>query len=228
MVRFSIFIILSLACFSCSTPHISMRSLEQCSFPKLSINDTLNLGYFDNLLDNTNNKRAARWAKRNHFHLFGIQLINNTDKCIHGSELEFYSEYRKLEVVSNKWAANKLRQRINSTPFIGFFTSLIEMVIYSKIDQESNNDINSPNDSTTIDHTLSNEIVTISEDIRKTANNNLMDEMIKYDIIRQKLYSDKVNYAIIVIKSDKTPQKIRVRITAPKEFKIGKNKLAPK
>jgi len=202
--------------------------LEQCAFPIISVNDTLNLGYFDKVLEKTENKRAAKWAKRNHFHLFGIQLINNTDKYIHGSELEFYSRGKKLEIISNKWAANKLRQRINSTPFIGFFTSLIEAIIYSKIDQERDNGISSQNHNAAIDHTISNEIVTISEDIRKTANNNLMDEMIKYDIVRQKLYSDKVNYGIIVIKSDKAPQKIKVRITDPKEFKIGENKLAPK
>lgn len=205
-----------------------MQSLEQCAFPIISVNDTLNLGYFDKVLEKTENKRAAKWAKHNHFHLYGIQLMNNTDKRIHGSELEFYSEGKKLEVISNKWAANKLRQRINSTPFIGFFTSLIEVVIYSKIDPERDNGTDPLNHSIAIDHTISNEIVTISEDIRKTANNNLMDEMIKYDIVRQKLYSDKANYGIIVIKSDKAPQKIRVRITDPKEFKIGKNKLAPK
>lgn len=227
MFKFSIFIIITIVYSSCSTPHISMQSLEQCAFPIVSINDTLNLGYFDKVLEKTENKRAAKWAKRNHFHLYGIQLMNNTEKSIHGSELEFYSQNKKLELISNKWAAKKLRQRINSTPFIGFFTSIIETIIYSKIDEQRNNGIDPLNHSAAIDHTISNEIINISEDIRKTANNNLMDEMIKYDIIRQKLYSNKINYGIIVLKADKAPQKIRVRIVDEKEFKIGYNKLAP-
>ena len=228
MFRISIFIIITIIYTSCSTPHLSMQSLEQCAFPIMSVNDTLNLGYFDKILEKTENKRASKWAKHNHFHLYGIQLMNNTDKSIHGSELEFYSENKKLELISNKWAAKSLRQRINPTPFIGFFTSVIEAIIYSKIDPERNNGIDPQNHSAAIDHTISNEIVSASEDVRKTANNNLMNEMIKYDIIRQRLYSNKANYGIIVIKSDRAPKKIQVRVVDEKEIKIGENKLAPK
>ncbi len=205
-----------------------MQALEQCAFPIISINDTLNLGYFDKILEKTENKRASKWAKHNHFHLYGIQLINNTDKVINGSELEFYNGNKKLELISNRWAAKKLRQKINPIPFIGFFTSIIEAIIYSKIDPERDNGMYPLNQSASIDHTISGEIVSISEDIRKTANNNFMNEMIKYDIIQQRLYSNKPNYGIIVIKSDKPPKKIQVRIIDIKEFKIGENKLAPK
>ncbi len=51
------------------------------------------------------------WANKNDVQLLYISVMNNSEEPVHGSQLGFYSEGNKLEIVNNKLAAEKLKTR---------------------------------------------------------------------------------------------------------------------
>ena len=57
------------------------------------------------------NNFKRSWANKNDVQLLYISLLNNAEEPIHGSQLGFYSDGNKLEMISNKLTADKLGTR---------------------------------------------------------------------------------------------------------------------
>ncbi len=86
----------------------------------------------DLIRDPDNNLRKA-WANRKNVHVLNIEIINTSDKPIHGSQLSFYTKEKKLEIVDHKLAATKLKTK--SFPTIIYFLPviLVGVLIYAAL-----------------------------------------------------------------------------------------------
>lgn len=205
--------------YGCATKHHSMQALPRCSYPNISPSDTITLSYFDNVLEKSQNRRAASWAKRKGYHFLGVKLLNNTDEIIRGFQLKFYQGDSKINTVSNKWAARKVRQRLNSTPFICFFTGLFEALIFRSINSDEDNYEDTLwADDDKLAAPISATIYEADKETRKRANKDLIRELESYEIFRKTLYPGKPAYGIVVVKSKQLPQNLRIKVLKMDEF----------
>lgn len=59
----------------------------------------------------SNNHIKKGWANRNHVQVLQIELINNSEKPIHGSQLRFFNQGKQLELVDPVLASKKLKTK---------------------------------------------------------------------------------------------------------------------
>lgn len=71
----------------------------------------ITFSYSADQITNRENKIKTGWAKRNNVQVLEVNIVNNTEKSIHGTQFSFISNGEVLEMVNNKVAAEKLKNR---------------------------------------------------------------------------------------------------------------------
>lgn len=104
----SILLALTLFTWSCKGPKTVM---EVAPTKPQVVTNALTYSYSADQIRYGKNNFQRGWANKNHVQLLYISILNNTEEPIHGSQLRFYADGNKLEIVNNKLAAEKLKTR---------------------------------------------------------------------------------------------------------------------
>lgn len=93
----------------------------------------INFSVFVDLVREPDNKLKKGWANRKDVQVFSIEIINISDKPIHGSQFGFYSDGKRLELIDNKLAAEKLRTKKFPAAVYIIPVVLVGVIIYAII-----------------------------------------------------------------------------------------------
>lgn len=102
----------------------------------------ITFSYSADQLNNPDNHIKKGWANRNDIQVLQINLINNLDKPIHGSQLRFFSNDQQLEIADNKLASKKLRTKKFPAVVYVIPIVLVGVVIYAALASIVEDDIN--------------------------------------------------------------------------------------
>jgi hypothetical protein len=75
------------------------------------VREDITFSYSDDQISNGVNHLKTGWAKRNDVQVLNINIINNSDEPIHGTQFCFIAEGDTLEIVNNKIASKKLKTK---------------------------------------------------------------------------------------------------------------------
>lgn len=177
-----------------------MTGIKSWSYPQNQMDKQFDFRYVDHVLEKTNNKRGARWAKRKNIHVISICLINNGKSPIHGSQLAFYEGDQKVELMHNLWLARKVRQRTSPLMILALPAFLIEDALFHRHDDEYEENCNSMFAPDQDDTYITNEIVDQEFQKQNKANFSLAKELMNFQLANQILYPGKSVYGVIGIK----------------------------
>ncbi|WP_299582283.1 hypothetical protein [uncultured Sunxiuqinia sp.] len=210
-------ILLVVVCCSCAVKHRTLTRVQDWSYPVGQMDDQLSFSYVDNILEKTNNKQGARWAKRKNIHVVSIRLINNSKHPIHGTQLSFFNGDEQVELVHNEWLAKKVRQRFSPLMVLFFPIALIEQAIYERAADNE------------YDDGVEHESITMSfaeqvDDFRIKENSTLKDELMNFQLANQILMPGKPVYGIIGVRSKSELKTLRA-VCRNSNFEILSNQL---
>lgn len=115
---------------SCST-YTNTSSGTELKNPVIS--DQLIYSYSSDLVRDKDNNLRKGWANRNNVQVLNLELINTTDHPIHGSQLAFFSDGKKLELANNHLASKKLKTKKFPTIVYLIPVVLVAVVVYAAI-----------------------------------------------------------------------------------------------
>jgi len=174
--------------------------------------DSIQYGYFENLLEYSNNKRLKRWAHRNNYQIIGFNVINTSSQFRKGYQLKFYHKGKRLNLVRNEWAAKKARQKGHAVPFIALPFAIIETAILNNDDDDQLRDEYGFQIAEQEFSPITTSVVESNNKVRKQANKNLRTNLTKNDISHQVLPFGVPVYGIIIIDSKAPVDDIEVRL----------------
>jgi hypothetical protein len=138
----SIFVASSILFAQCSTQKntISLSKTKQAV-----VREDITFSYSDDQIANKESNLKTGWANRNDIQVLSINIINNSDEAIHGTQFCFINEGDTLEIVNNKIAAKKLKTKkfptyiylIPPALVVGVVYVAIMTLTYSKIDHDN-------------------------------------------------------------------------------------------
>ena len=199
---------------SCAVQHKTLTNIKDWSFTQNQFDENFNFSYVDNLLEKTNNKSGARWAKRKNIHIIGIRLVNNTNKPIHGSQIKFYNNGEEVEIIHNNWLAKKVRQRISPLMILWLPVFIVEAALFP---QDSDDPMGFDDDD---QYYISVEAANNQERKRMKANFNLRNELLNFRLANKILKPDEIVNGVIGVKSKKRLTNLKVLINTESEFEI--------
>lgn len=210
MNRILVFLTLIWLLSSCAVQHKSLSGLREWAYPQSQFDHQVNFGFVDDVLDKTNNKRAAKWAKRKNIHVLAIRLVNTANHPVHGSQISFLTNGGQAEIIHSHWLAKKVRQRVS--PFMILFlpAHLIEYGLFHSNDDEEyyHQASNEPEA-----YYLTEELARKAEANRKKANFDLHRELMTFQLASQKLMPGKPVYGLIGLRSKQDLTDMRVIIS---------------
>jgi len=104
----STLIVISILFVQCSTQKNTI-TLSKTKQPV--VREDITFSYSDDQISNGVNHLKTGWAKRNDVQVLNINIINNSDEPIHGTQFCFIAEGDTLEIVNNKIASKKLKTK---------------------------------------------------------------------------------------------------------------------
>lgn len=211
-------LLLVISCCSCAVKHRTLTRVQDWSYPVGQMDDQLSFSYVDNILEKTNNKQGARWAKRKNIHVVSIRLINNSKRPIHGTQLAFFNGDEQVELMHNAWLARKVRQRISPLMFLFFPVALIEVMIFDDEDDDEYDDPYEEYDSITMS------VAEQVDDFRIKENSTLRDELMNFQLANQILMPGKPVYGIIGVRSKSELKSLRA-VCRNSNFEILSNQM---
>ena len=192
-VRIASFLLIALILNSCASSHKSLINATNWPYPMHQFDEQFSFSYADDLLEKTNNKAGARWAKRKNIHVISIRLVNNGNKSIHGSQLVFYNGDEQLELIHNEWLAKKVRQRFSPLMILWLPVFIVEAALWNRADVD--------HDSDNFDPIISGGIASNVENNRKFANFDLRQELLDFQLGTQVIYPGRTIHGVIGVKS---------------------------
>ncbi len=126
----SAIVALTLLITSC-TPYKNTAKLSPVKDPVTT--DDLIYSYSTDLIREPDNNLKKGWANRKKVQVFNVEIINISDKPIHGSQLNFYSDGKRLELVGNELAAEKLKTKKFPTAVYIIPIVLVGVIVYAAI-----------------------------------------------------------------------------------------------
>jgi hypothetical protein len=123
----SIFILSSILFAQCSTQKntISLSKTKQAA-----VREDITFSYSDDQIANKVSNLKTGWAKRNEIQVLSVNIINNSDEAIHGTQFCFVAEGDTLEIFNNKIAAKKLKTKKFPTYLLLIPPALVIVVVY--------------------------------------------------------------------------------------------------
>jgi len=197
---------------SCAIQHDQIPTFNLAHFNSYQVNktDSLQYGYFENILEQTANKRLKRWAARKDYQIIGFNVINTSEDFRKGYQLKFYHKGKRLNLVRNEWAAKKTRQKASAAPLIALPFYLLELALFQSAEDKQVDEYGFS--------TSNNEdfitVQAMEEDNkrRQQANKDLATDMRKNDISYKTLPFGTPVYGIIIIDSKAPIDDIEVRL----------------
>ncbi len=189
---------------SCAVHHNSLSNIKDWSFPQNQFDKIFSFSYVDHLLEKTDNKAGARWAKRKNIHVIGIKLVNNTNRTIHGSQVIFTNDGEQIEIMHNNWIAKKVRQRISPLMILFLPAFLIESALWSKDDDEYSGDT---------DLFITGEVAGKIEQYRKGANFDLRQELLDFQLANKVLKPGEEINGVIGVKSNRNLNNLKASLS---------------
>ena len=121
------FVFLFISC----TPYKNVATLTPVQDPVTT--EDLIYSHSSDLIRVTDNHLKTAWANRKNVQVLNVDIINISEKPIHGSQFSFYSNGNRLEIVNNKLAAEKLKTK--RFPAIVYIIPvvLVGVIIYAAI-----------------------------------------------------------------------------------------------
>ncbi len=199
---------LILLCTSCAVEHRIIPKLESGSIQPLRFNhnDSLSYGYFKDLLELSDNKRLKRWAKRNDYNIIGFEVTNVGSEFTKGFQLKYYLNNQRITPIRNAWIARKARQKVNGMALLAIPVSIIEWAIFPKEPEYDAYGFDQT-DYTTV----SMKMAESNNSVRKQANKELLNNLVRYEISDKVLPKGIPVYGIIVLKGNIDLSKLEVR-----------------
>ena len=117
--------------FTSCAPYKNTAKLAPVKDPVTT--EDLIYSYSTDLIREPDNNLKKGWANRTNVQVFNIEIINISDKPIHGSQLNFYSDEKRLELVGNELAAEKLKTKKFPTAVYIVPIVLVGVIIYAAI-----------------------------------------------------------------------------------------------
>lgn len=193
---------------SCAVQHqvIAPSSTGLVDTMYFNAKDSLYYGYFENLLEQSTNKRLRRWAKRKSYQIIGFQVINASSNFTKGYQLKFYQDNQRIIPVRNEWIAHKARQKTNNVAFIAIPVSIILHAMFDSKDDQF--DLACKDE---LFETLPMEISSANNEVRKASNKKLTEELTALDISDKVLQKDSPVYGIVIFKGNVDFNKLQVR-----------------
>lgn len=115
---------------SCA-PYKNTATLAQVKDP-VTTKDLI-YSYSNDLIREPDNNLKKGWANRKNVQVFNIEIINISNEPIHGSQFNFYSDGKKLELVDNELAAKKLKTKKFPTAVYIIPIVFVGVIIYAAI-----------------------------------------------------------------------------------------------
>ena len=177
-----------------------MQNLRAVSYPNQSMNDTLSVGYIENIWDVAQMpEKYTRWANRKNFRLVAVRLTNTSGKTIRGYQLRFYDKDGVLELLDHKWVGKKVFRQHSPVPVIGGILGAITGgLVLNKLGMD--------------DDVSATDFVTKNGESRKEAHSNLVYELMTFDINEKVLFPGEPIYGVIVAKKKTAIDNLKVRV----------------
>lgn len=201
-------IIVLLFSSGCAVQHKSLTSIRNWSYPQHQMDSTITFSFVGDVLEKSGNNRQAKWAESKNIKIIGIKLINNTTKPIHGTQLSFFLENQKVELIHNKWLAKKVRQRVSPALILAVPFFMIEELLFHRHDDED--EYYYHDDSEPVYFTK--EVVEQEEADRKSSNFNLREELISFQLASKVLLPGRPAYGIVGFKTTKPLDELKVLV----------------
>ncbi|MCU4165068.1 hypothetical protein [Carboxylicivirga caseinilyticus] len=202
------FLILSIVyiCASCATPHKVIPKLPSVAIDNIKFNssDSLYYGYFEDILQKSDNKRLQRWAKRKNYSLIGFEVTNASTEFTKGYQLKYYYQGKKLTPIRNEWVAKKARQKINGLGLLAIPLGLIEMIFRDATYENLDIDIGEGAPS-------SMRMAEINNQNRKEANRQLLNNLVNLEISDKVLKKGVPIYAVMVLEGEIDLSELEIR-----------------
>ncbi|TAJ14225.1 hypothetical protein DMA11_05920 [Marinilabiliaceae bacterium JC017] len=199
---------------SCAVSHKTLPPITCAPTDKFITNtqDSLQYGFFRDVLKLSGNKHVNRWAHHHHYQVIGMEVINTSGQFRKGYQLQFYEGDERLSPVRIAWFAKKARQRSSGASFIAFPFILIEWALKGQLDE----DYEPPRDANGFeeprDPTLAEELAAQDNKRRKQANADLTKDLTAYDFTYKTLKSGVPVYGIVIFDRKDPLRNLNVRM----------------
>ena len=210
-----ILLVFAILLSSCAAKHQPIASIYNWSYPQKQLDKQFDFSYVDQVLEKSNNKRAAKWAKRKNIHVISIRLINNGKKPLHGMQLAIYNGDEPVEIMHNGWLAKKVRQRYSPLMILFIPAMLLEEALLHPHDDDDEYQSRAEQDYDYISMGIAEDV----EKKREDANFNLKEELMDFQLANQILEPGKPIYGVIGIRCKGELNELRV-VKNEVEFEI--------
>lgn len=191
-----------IAITSCKVHYPTIQNLRGVNYPNLTMNDTLSVSYISNIWEvATMPERYTKWAERKKFRFIGVKLTNTSSKTIRGYQLRFYDGQERLRLLDNRWVGKKVFKQHSPIPVIGSVVGcIIGGVLLNRLGLEEGGEkvLNTPQE---------------NGEMRAEMHNNLVYELMTFDINEKILFPGEPVYGIIVAKKETEIKDLKIKIT---------------
>ena len=173
-IFFRILIMVVLLSSGCAVQHKSLTGIRRWNYPQHQMDSIVSFSFVENVLEKSGNKRQEQWAKRKQIKIIGIKLINNTKKNIHGTQISFFLNDKKQEIIHNQQLAKKVRQRVSPLLIFTLPFFILEDALFHRDDDEYYDN--------TEPFYITEELLVQNGEQRKDSNFNLRQELVASQI----------------------------------------------
>jgi hypothetical protein len=194
-----VLIAIAFGCFQCASAY---RPIDPPTlYYQVSANtDEIDLSYRHDILAFRGNRRYSKLEKKHSFNLVAVKLTNNTTQTLNlERDLELYTERGSVFGVEPQAAAKTMRQKV--WPYL--FWCFANLTIYDT-DQYGNPVVSAFYPTGFI-------IAAINMIIAGTANKNMKQELLHYDLYKKDIAPGETAYGILPIR-DLNYQPIKIRM----------------
>jgi len=131
LLKVNIILIFATVWVSCATKYKTVKPvLLSTPFSFYSnTEDSIEIFFYSDVLDHSQNRKLYRWAKRHNYTFTGVKIINRSGKFRKGFQLKFYNDNKRVVPANTAWVARKARTRTTAAPFIAIPFLLLEEAI---------------------------------------------------------------------------------------------------
>ncbi len=170
--------------------------------------DSIDIFFFKDVLDPSQNRKLYRWAKRHDCSFTGVKIVNRSGKFRKGFQLRFFCGNKRLIPLNPAWVAKKARTRTTAAPFVGIPFMLMEEAVLPDPPVGPDGFELYPEYSGTI----TQEIVSQDNQNRKMSNAEMRADLKSMDISSKALPAGKPVYGLVIFKNSFSTKDLRVEV----------------
>jgi hypothetical protein len=172
---------------------------DKFTYPKITTSAGLEVAHQYNVLKEAGNRKYAKKELRRNIRVVAVAITNKTDSVIIvKDDLDFYASNRKIFLLTPEETKHSIRQVSGLYLFWGLF-----VVTLTKCDDNSN-------DCSRIPLPVGLLIGLINMGVASNANNGLLEDLVRHDLMRKKIQPGETVEGLIGISTD-TNEPLMVR-----------------